>query len=198
MAQAARSLVQLGDAQQLEHRAHHAHAAANDGLAVFAHTGHAQLVGALGGNQSLQQPVQAFLGNAARRPTGCHQHIADSAHGTGRSVGRAPVVGVVGVQRFVQYSRGGNLGHLKGFFAELAIGKVAGGPGNAAHAKGLHDLGCQALAQDQLGGASTNVDHQAALVAGRQHVGDALVNQARFFAARDHVDGKAQHLVAAL
>ena len=58
--------------------------------------------------------------------------------------------------------------------------------------------GVELLAQDQLGGSAADVHHQPALVGLRQQVGHALVDQARFFAAGNHVDGKAQDLVSAL
>ena len=77
-------------------------------------------------------------------------------------------------------------------------GKVLHRPGDTADAVAFHHLGVELLAQDQLGGAAADVHHQPAFVGLRQQVGHALVDQARFLAAGDHVDGKAQHLVRAL
>jgi hypothetical protein len=57
-------------------------------------------------------------------------------------------------------------------------------------------LGHQGLADDHFGRAPADVDHQPAFAVGgvgvRQHVRHALVDQAGFFAAGDHVDAETQ------
>ena len=53
------------------------------------------------------------------------------------------------------------------------------------------------LADDDFGGAATNVNDQALLLAGRQRAGHAAIDQAGFFFAGNDLNRKAQQLAAA-
>ena len=71
-------------------------------------------------------------------------------------------------QRFIEHRLGRNFSHLKGAFGELAVGKITHRPGDAAHPVRLHLDRLEPLAQNDLGGAPANVDHQTAFVGARQ------------------------------
>jgi hypothetical protein len=124
------------------------------------------------------------------------QHVADRADGAGGAVGHVPLVAGVAGERVVEHGLGRHLGGAEGGGGELAFAEVFHRPGDAAHAVRLHALGHQGLADDHFGGAPADVDHQPAFAVGgvgvRQHVRHALVDQAGFFAPRDHVDAEAQ------
>src|SRR5258707_842480 len=76
---------------------------------------------------------------------------------------------------------------------DLALGKVLEAETQAAHVERFGELRLKPRADDELGRAATDVDHQAPLLRDRQRVRHAEVNQPRFLAARDHLDRKAEH-----
>ena len=53
-------------------------------------------------------------------------------------------------------------------------------------------MGFVALAQNQLGRAPTDIDHQASFIGLRERMGGPLVDEARLFGARNYADGVAQ------
>jgi len=77
----------------------------------------------------------------------------------------------------------------------MAVGEILH-VAHAAHVERLGELRLQAGADDELGRAAADVEHQAPLVfrqrRGRQRVRHAEVDQARFLAARDHLDREAE------
>ncbi len=197
MAQGTLGGLHLPDAHQLEHRTQHADAAANHGTPVVLHAFELEALCALGLEQAVQQPVQPFARDQALGPAPGHQHVADSTHRARRAVGHVPAAAVE-IDGFVQHRLGGHLRRLEGPRGELAVGEILHGPAHAADAVGLHGHRVQALAQDHFGGPAPDVHDQAAFAGLGQQVRHALVDQARFLAPGDHVDGKTQHLVGAL
>ena len=195
MPQAAAGLLELVNVQQVKYRPQNAQAPTDDGAAVVFHAGNAKAVAALRLQQLFKQPVQPLAGHRGCRPAPGGQHIAHGAYCARRAIGHVPTVAAVGVEGLVQHRLGGNFGHLKGVGGELALRKIAGRPGNAAHPVRLHHRGLQPLAQNHFGRPPANVQHQTFFLGRRQHVGHALVNQPGFFTAGYHVNGEAQHLV---
>ncbi|MNT05903.1 hypothetical protein D3C72_1405480 [compost metagenome] len=196
MAQGALGDLHFLDVEQVEHRAQHAQAAADHGLAVFAHAVDAQLVDAAGLEQAVEQPVEALARDEASLAAGGSEHVAHRADGAGGAVGHVPLVAGVAGERVVQHGLGRDFGGAKGGGGELAFAEMLHRPGDAAHAVRLHALGLERVADDHFGGAPADVDDEAALLVGRvgvrQVVRHALVDQAGFFPARDHVDAEAQ------
>ena len=78
-------------------------------------------VGALGGQQFVLQPVQAFARDHAGGPTGGHQHIDHGIDGACRAVGNVPGTWPIGVDGFVKHGLGGNFCGFKSLCAELTI-----------------------------------------------------------------------------
>ena len=173
----------LFNAQQSEHSPQHADAAANDGAPVILHAVEFHAVGMLRLEQAIEQPVEAITRDKAGRPTRGRQYIADGANRAGRTIGDIPDARLVGIDRFIKHRFGRNFSHLESARRELAVRKVLHGPGYATDAVGLHRACIEALAQDHFGGASADVDNQAALIRLGQQMGHTLVNQASFFAA---------------
>ena len=192
VAQGAFGGAHLVDIEQIEHGAQHGQAATDHRAAVFFQAGHVQVRGAPCLQQAVEQPVQPVAGHGGGWAARQSQHVADGADGARGAVGHIPAAGPVGVERLVQHRLGGDLGHLERRWGELRVGEVPHGPGHAAHAVGLHDLRVETLAQDQLGGASADVHHEAALGGLWQRVRHALVDQPGFFAPGDDVDREAQ------
>jgi hypothetical protein len=123
------------------------------------------------------------------------QDLADGADRARRAVGHIPAPRAVDFQAFIQHRLGRDIGLLEGRGRVLAIGKEAHRPDHAAELEGFQLLRLQVLAENQFGGASADVHHQPPVGRARQQVGHPLVDQARFLAAGNHVDGKAQNLV---
>ncbi len=84
-------------------------------------------------------------------------------------------------------------GTVKGFFAELAVGKEALGKADAAHFAAGERLVFEPLADDELGAAAADVHHQhlSLYVLG---MGDPLIDEARLLLAADDLDGVVEHL----
>jgi hypothetical protein len=104
-----------------------------------------------------------------------------------------PARGGEGFQGLFQLGAGRHLGAAEGGFRVAAIAEEAQ---RQAHAADLEGLGLQrgaAFAQDHFGGASADVHHETPAIARRHQPRHAHVDQARFLAARDHLDGVAQH-----
>jgi len=131
-------------------------------------------------------------GDQAGGPAVGAQHLGHGTHRARGAVGHVPFGGREGVQRLVDLGLGRHLGGLEGGRGDLTLGEVAVGPGHAAQPVGLHAPGLVALAEDHFRRAAADVHHQPALVGLRQQARDALVDQPRFFLARDHLDGKTQ------
>src|SRR5690606_11785352 len=69
-----------------------------------------------------------------------------------------------------------------------AIGEVTRGKADTAHVQRFSFHRFKTLANNQLGTAAADIDHQASLVAVRQVMGNAKIDQARLLAAGDDLD----------
>ena len=81
---------------------------------------------------------------------------------------------------------------------DLAVAEEALAQGDAAHLQALELQGRQALADDELGAAAADVDHQALARLARHGVRDAGVDEARLLHAGDDLDRVAERLAGAL
>ena len=100
------------------------------------------------------------------------------------------------LHRFFQLGRCRDLGGAEGLGCQAAFGKEAHRQADAANLKGLGLQGLMTLAQDDFGAAPADVDDQAR-TPGFVQAGHTGVDQPRFLAARDHLDGEAQRLLGA-
>ena len=94
-----------------------------------------------------------------------------------------------GVRGSCSHQRGellarGELGRLHARLVDPAFGKVLQAEADAAHVQRLGELRLEAGADDELGRAAADVDHQAPLRGCGQRVRNAEVDEARFLAAR--------------
>ena len=86
------------------------------------------------------------------------------------------------------------LGGLHATFVNLAVGEKPEAVADAAHVQRLGELRLEAGADDELGRAAADVDHQASVRGGGQRMRHAQIDEARLLAARDHLDREAEHL----
>ena len=80
---------------------------------------------------------------------------------------------------------------------DLAIAEVTLGVAHAAHLQALAQQGFEALADDELGAAAADVGDQALARRVGQGVGDAQIDEAGLFAARDDLYRMAEDLLRA-
>src|SRR3546814_10585781 len=74
--------------------------------------------------------------------------------------------------------------------AQLAVGKKPTRGGDAAQLQAFALQRLVALADDELGGAATNIDDQPVAARWRGTVGDPEIDQPCFFTPGNHFDGK--------
>jgi len=79
---------------------------------------------------------------------------------------------------------------LEILFAEPAFRKEFQAIAHAAHVQAFHLDRLDALADDELGRAAADIDHQAFMRCHGQTVADADENHACFFTSRNDLDGK--------
>ena len=136
-------------------------------------------------SSSAAQPVHALARDAAVGPAvGC-DHVADACARCPRS--RPPASSARARTRCSIVCSSMRAASSACFSAHLVIlpsGKVAQAVADAAHVQAFELLRLVAAADDELGGAAADVDHQALLGRGRQAVRDAEVDEARFLACR--------------
>ena len=83
---------------------------------------------------------------------------------------------------------------LHALLGDRAVAEVLRAQAHAAHVQALEPLGGEPLADDQLGAAAADVDHQPVAGLARRGVRDAEVDQARLFDAGDDLDRVAERI----
>src|SRR5690554_6509683 len=91
-----------------------------------------------------------------------------------------------------QFGKRGKLGMAKPLLANIAAGKKLPGIGHATHMQAFQRPWCEVLADDQLGGASTDIDDQPPPLAIAQSMSGTQVNQAGLLTAGDNLDAMAK------
>jgi hypothetical protein len=118
---------------------------------------------------------------------------ADGADGAGRADGLVPGQAVQGVLDAHQLQARGGVGLGIARRGDLAVAEVALGEADAAHLQAFAQQRLEALADDELGAAAADVGDQALAGGVGEGVGNAQVDQARFFTAGDDLDRVAEN-----
>ena len=92
----------------------------------------------------------------------------------------------------LHFAARGEFGLLEVGFVDLAVGEIAHAVADAAHVQAFQLVRLHAVADDEFGGAAADIHHQPFAFRLRQAVCDAEIDEARFFAPGDDVDGKAE------
>ena len=143
--------------------------------------------------QTVFQPGQALPSDQTFLPACSGQHIG---HGTDSARGAVALVPMLSVEQqlgFVQHRFGRNFSGFERGGCPQSVLEILHGPSHAAYPVRLQGGSVFMSAQNHLSRTTTNVDHQASLIGLGQEVGNAQINQPRFFASRNHFDGETQH-----
>ena len=130
---------------------------------------------------------------ASHHPAACSD-VADGLDRAGRTDRFAPAMRAIVGGELLQFDRDFGLRLVPAFRAELAVAEKAQRAGDAAHLQAFLFQRVEMLADDELGAAAADVDDQAALRRIRHAVGDAEIDQARFFAAGHDFDRMTERL----
>ena len=180
------------DVERAEHRFQDQGAAGDHRAAILGQGGQADALDLAGIEQALAHLVEAIEGDAVVGRPQRGADLAQRAHGAGGADGVAPAARAVAGGELLQLDLDLGLRLLPALARELAVVEEAPRGGDAAD---LDALGLQRLvaqADDELGAAAADVHHQAPLLAARDAVGDAEVDQARLLAAGHHLDRMAE------
>ena len=124
--------------------------------------------------------------------------VGDRSHGAGAADGPLPAAALEGRLDGLELEARREPGSLDAFFREPAIAEVALAQRYASHLQALEHQRLEALADDDLGAAAADVDHQPAAAIVRQVVRDTRVDQPRLFHAGNDFDGKSEGLACTL
>ncbi|MCY1232082.1 hypothetical protein D9M72_445550 [compost metagenome] len=103
-----------------------------------------------------------------------------------------PARGAVLAYQHLDLAARGQLGLLHRVLIDVAAGEELAAVRYAADIQAFHQLRLVAVADDELGRAAADIDHQAVALAGRGVVRGPEVDQPRLFAPGDHFDREAQ------
>ena len=181
------------DAELRRQRRQDGQAAAQHRAAFRLQAGQLQRVDAPGLHAGANAPGQALGRDRAVADAGGGQDLRDRAGRARRAQRLAPVAAREGLQRLLELGAGGDLRGAEALLGEQAVAEIAHRQADAADAEGLGLHRHAARADDQLGRASADVDHQPRVHRGLQPR-HALVDQPRFLAAGDHLDRMAERL----
>ncbi len=158
------------------------------GLEAF----HGHIFQALAVNKSLSQLAQPFTGDHAFRGSPCRRdHRGRGLDGAARPHGILPAQAKVGALDVGQFRECCEFRAAHAFLVDLPIGEEALAVGDAAHAKAFQGKRFELLADDQLRGATADIDDQAAAVLG-QRMGRPQVDQAGLLPAGNDLDALAE------
>ncbi len=191
LAQRAAGRPQGLDAEVRGQRVEQSQAAGDHRTALFLQAGQVEAVDVAGTQAALDQPAQAcWRDDAVVDAAGRQQlrHGADRARCAQRFL---PVPRRKRFERFLEFGAGGDLSGAERGRGEAAIGKVLHRQADAADGERLGHPRLAASAEDHLGRAAADVDHQARHGA-RLQMRDAGIDQPRFLAAGDDFDRLAE------
>jgi hypothetical protein len=140
----------------------------------------------------LAQAGQPFRRDTARRQPVLLEDLGQRQRGAGGCVSLLPAVAAKLAGDRFDFRACTRFGRREGLGAETAVAEETLGKAHAADLQRLQSLGIQAAADDELGGAPADVDHEPGRVRRRQDVRDAEVDEPRFLVAGDHVDREAE------
>ncbi|MNN07936.1 hypothetical protein D3C81_1207720 [compost metagenome] len=147
----------------------------------------------LGAQQFFTQLRQCLGGDRALAQLHRRADFADRFVRAGRAQRFLPAQRLVLVGERLELGADFSQRIFPALLAQLAAGEEAPRAGDAAGLQAFAFQRLHALTDDEFRGAAADVDHQPALAGlGWLRVGNAEIDQARFFATADHFDGMAQ------
>ena len=123
-----------------------------------------------------------------------HHNLLQRLHGAGRADTHFPAVATKLIRDRTQHFARRLLCGVEILLRQMTIGEIALEPGNAAHRQAEQRSGLCPGAGHEFRACATNIDHQA-LIRAAGGMGNALVNQAGFFLAADHLYRTAEDLL---
>ncbi|MNZ68941.1 hypothetical protein D3C78_872220 [compost metagenome] len=123
-----------------------------------------------------------------------HHNFLQCLNRTRRPDAHFPAVITQFVHNRAQHFARGIFRLIEIFLGKIAIGKIALEPGDASHRQAKQRRRLGTCTGDQLRTCTTNIHNQTTVIAAGG-MGDALVNQTRFFFAADHLYRTAQNFL---
>ena len=194
LAQRAAGRLQHLDPELLEGGEQDRDAAREDRRPVFLEPGQRELVQRLALLDRLHQTAQRVEVDLSVRPAVHPQHLADGQDRPGGAARAAPAQLAEGLAQRGELQRGGDLGALEIRAAELSVREELRGVADAAHVEAVQRDRLEALADDALGAAAPDVDHEMTSLGFGAHVGHTEVDQAGLLAPGDDLDRMTQGL----
>ncbi len=144
-------------------------------------------------DQRAAQLVEPLARDGAFGRRAVCRELGQRAHGAGRADRLLPMLSAR-ISAISGWSslRAASFRVLHGGPRDDSARKVTLAEAHAAHVKARELVRLEAAADDELGRAAADVDHEPALFRWRQAVLDADENEPRFFASRDHFDREAE------
>ena len=165
------------------------HATGDDTNPFAGKSGNIQRIDATDPQQILTQLADALQADALFAPAIGLGDAADGFHGSRGAYRLGPSALAIIGDKLLKFHADFRLCPLPPLRGDLAVFKEAQGAGNAADLETLALQCLVALSDDELGTAAANVDDQARVVVHGQSMGHALIDQAGFLAAGNHLDG---------
>ena len=126
------------------------------------------------------------------------EHVAHGAHRARGAERRIPLGPPEPRHHGLELELGRGTRPLEPLLGDVTVGEVGGGHADAAHVEALEPPGSETFADDQLGAAAADVDHQPMAAFARRRVRNAEVDEARFLDAGDDLDRVAERLARAV
>jgi len=196
-AQRAVAVVHRLHAELLEHRAQHREAPGQHRAPVGLERGEPQAVGVAGLQQRVLQRREHRRGQPRLAEVGLRD-LPQRLGGSRRADRRLPARLAVACGDRRERVAAGVAGGVERGPVDRAVGEEPAGQAHAAERDRLELLGHVVGADDALGRAAADVDHQPSPAVDRQRVRRPEVDQPRLLAPGDHLDAEAQRLLGAL
>lgn len=181
----------LLDLQALEDRGEHRDPAHEDRDPLGRQPGERDLVDGVELQERGAQRLESLARDGAVRPTVLPQDPADGVDRPGRPERLVPAGLPERSLDRAEFEERRHHRVLEAALAELAVAEVAERVRHAPHVEAVRRARLEAVAEDDLGAPSADVDHQALAAGGGRGVGDAEVDEPRLFGAAHDLDAVA-------
>ena len=182
------------DAELLEGGAQDRHAAREHRRPVGLEALEGELLDALLLDQRALELPQRLRRDRARAPAVGAEHGVNGQDGSRRADRAVPAHVAVDLADRTQLEARGQLGLAEGVARDLSVREELQRVADAAHVEAVEHQGLQPLADDALGAAAPDVEHQQPTLQARRAASHALVDEAGLLAARDDLHGVAERL----
>ena len=174
---------------ELCHRGRHDREAARKHRRAFGlERGKPETIDVAAADHPLAQPRETVRRNAGGREAVLLEDFGQRERGPRRCERRLPAFAVKSVGNRLNLGARGRIRLGERSRRETAVGKEALCHPDAAQFHRLEALGLEGAADDEFGGAAADVDHEARVGRRRQHMRDAVVDEARLLVTGDDVD----------